>query len=254
MVPNLIDHIIEVEEKLLFAGDFSRGDQKSRQWFTRLYYLARSPFKITWYFDSHAVFAIDKVNQLLQQFDDLDIDVATANSSPHSFSCHNFSILFKWNDRVKLRFQDWILAQLRAGITFDDQGTLQTAMRNGQKYGLRPGELNPKFAAGFLSEVVRVGKSRVRDSKRRFTNVIWGRPYIGHSNEANQCGSLIEDDVSIPTVVTNGGNFHSQDEVESEYKNAVDVQWGKYQDLKVAYKIDPFLNPNAPRPKPVTIP
>ena len=116
MVPNVIDHIIEVEEKLLLAGDFSRGDQKSRQWFTRLYYLARSPFKVTCYFDSHAVFATDKVNQLLQQFDDLDIDVATANSSPHSFSCHNFSILFKWNDRVKLMFQDWILAQLRAGI------------------------------------------------------------------------------------------------------------------------------------------
>ena len=45
-------------QDLLFAGDTdnggqNRGDNLPRQWLTRLYYMAHSPFEITWALDSN---------------------------------------------------------------------------------------------------------------------------------------------------------------------------------------------------------
>mmetsp|Transcript_6514 Transcript_6514/g.10785 ORF Transcript_6514/g.10785 Transcript_6514/m.10785 type:complete len:179 (-) Transcript_6514:695-1231(-) len=43
-VPDIFDHVVRVSDALLFPGLKTRPDGISRQWFTRLYYLAHSPF------------------------------------------------------------------------------------------------------------------------------------------------------------------------------------------------------------------
>ena len=56
MVPSVFDHIIRVRDEMLFTTMSTRSDGVFRQWFTRAFYLAHSPFEITWYTDSSASF------------------------------------------------------------------------------------------------------------------------------------------------------------------------------------------------------
>mmetsp|Transcript_297 Transcript_297/g.493 ORF Transcript_297/g.493 Transcript_297/m.493 type:complete len:377 (-) Transcript_297:112-1242(-) len=185
-VPTVFDHTIEVKNSMLFQGESTRPDGVFRQWFSRIYYLAHSPFEFTWYVDSHAVFVTTELEEAFREFRESSMDIAVPSSNPVSdiVQCHNFALLFRWNDRVKNLFVDWILEQLKKGISYDDQGTLCKALEHGKdKYGVQYAILSPQWALAWLS------LNSVNSSwwNHRTTRVISGKAHLCHSNEGNLC-------------------------------------------------------------------
>ena len=177
-VPDVFDYIIQVSDPFLFKSDSTRSDGIHRQWFTRIYYLAHSPFQITWYVDSHAAFLTKNLERAFREFEASDIDIATANQQPNGFYCHNFAMLYRWNARVKMLFVNWILRQLHRGIGTDDQRPLCHAMAcDGQAYGLKYGAISPNWALAWLS--LKWGKNNGL-WKHRTTRVIQGLPQVCH--------------------------------------------------------------------------
>lgn len=179
-VPTVFDHIIEVEDSMLFQGESKRPDGVFRQWFSRMYYLAHSPFEFTWYVDSHTVFLTTELEQAFQEFKASHIDFAVSSANPTStyIVCHNFALLFRWNERVKNLFVDWILEQLKGGISADDQGTLCRALRHGKnKYGIQYAALSPQWAFSWLS----LKSSNSSLWSYRTTRVISSKTHICHS-------------------------------------------------------------------------
>ncbi|KOO24080.1 hypothetical protein Ctob_003272 [Chrysochromulina tobinii] len=82
---------------LLFAGenDQNRSDKVPRQWLTRLYYLAQSPYHITWALDSN-------------------VNVLTETMYPH-----NFNLVVRWSAPSAALMRDWLLLSMRQ-LTADD--------------------------------------------------------------------------------------------------------------------------------------
>ena len=84
-------HHIVPRTDLLFPGsscpDVCRPDHLPRQWTTRLYYMALSPFEITWAFDSNVyacpgTFAADAISHFLASAERTQLwgyDIAHAN-------------------------------------------------------------------------------------------------------------------------------------------------------------------------------
>lgn len=179
-VPAIFEHLVPVHEAMLFAGQSTRGDGVFRQWFSRIYYLAHSPFEITWYVDSHAVFATTALQAAFEAFANSTFDIAVPSSRPHLFRCHNFALLFRWNWRVKNLFADWIMEQLRAGISADDQAPLCRSLFIGTRYGLNFTAISPQWAFAWLSTDVDAWADRT-------TRVLRGKAHICHSPEANLC-------------------------------------------------------------------
>ena len=104
---------------LLFAGGLNNGDwgdSLPRQWLTRLYYLAHSPFKITWALDSNVyactpgsaqAFLDDALRRELWGY-----DIATANQRDGPMYPHNFNLVYRWSDRTSALLRDWFLLQV----------------------------------------------------------------------------------------------------------------------------------------------
>ena len=185
-VPDVFDHIIKVKDSMLFSGESTRTDGIYRQWFSRIYYLAHSPFEVTWYVDSHAVFVTTELEQAFREFEKLSIDIAVASSNPKSTHvvCHNFALIYRWNNRVKKLFVDWILEQLNQGIATDDQGTLCRALKYGKNgYGIMYAPISPQWAFAWLS----LRPQSPALWRHRTTRVLSGKAHICHSSEGNLC-------------------------------------------------------------------
>ena len=165
--PRIFSHHIRPRNELLFPGspcpDVCRGDQLSRQWTTRLYYMALSPFEITWAFDSGVTqcpgpFAHNAVQRFL---DDAlasslwGFDLGHANQAKGtSIYPHNFNLLYRWTATTSNVFRDWFLIQLRRGITTNDQDPLSLAeVRQKAAGGLRVGQVPTEFAGAFYSPI-----------------------------------------------------------------------------------------------------
>ena len=112
-----IDFQIRPRADLMFAGGLyvDRGDNLPRQWFTRLYYLAHSPFQITWALDSNVyactygsaqAFLDDALARDLWGF-----DIATANQRDGPMYPHNFNLVYRWSPRTSVLMRDWLLLQ-----------------------------------------------------------------------------------------------------------------------------------------------
>eukprot|EP00966_Prymnesium_polylepis_P273723 6323333-Prymnesium_polylepis.2 len=90
---------------LLFAGENvqKRMDKIPRQWLTRLYYLAHSPFYITWALDSnvisctHGSAATFLERALTTALWDFDIAHASQNVLTQTMYPHNFNIVYRWS-------------------------------------------------------------------------------------------------------------------------------------------------------------
>lgn len=188
-VPPIFDFVIPVDDSMLFSAESTRPDGIYRQWFTRIWYLAHSPFEVTWSLDSHAVVPTKTLSSALQEFADSDFDIATANQKNSGFYCHNFSILFRWNDKVQTLFMDWILRQIQRGLSTDDQGPLAQALAC-NTYGLKYGALSPQWSLAFLS--VKWGENR-EFWRHRTTRVLTGAPQICHKDDVCSIQSEHED-------------------------------------------------------------
>mmetsp|Transcript_53619 Transcript_53619/g.116891 ORF Transcript_53619/g.116891 Transcript_53619/m.116891 type:complete len:356 (+) Transcript_53619:87-1154(+) len=159
---SLFSHHIRPREDLLFAGsDCPYGPkncQKNvpRQWLTRLYYMAHSPFVITWALDSNVINCASKgVASFLDAALASNLwgyDIAHPSQAADYMYPHNWNIMYRWNVRVSSMMRDWLLLQLRRGITTDDQATLHAAeLRGRSTNGLRVGQVPNAFAAAFYS-------------------------------------------------------------------------------------------------------
>ena len=60
--------------------------------------------------------------------------------------------MYVWNARTSTLLRDWLLLQLRRGITTDDQATLHLAeLRGAVASGLKVGQMPTAYAAAFIS-------------------------------------------------------------------------------------------------------
>jgi FkbM family methyltransferase len=189
----VFDHVIPVKDSYLFHSESTRSDDGIfRQWFTRIIYLAHSPFQTTWFLDSHARVVTTQLEQAFQQFEQSEFDIAIPSSQPNGFYCHNFAILFKWNHRVRNLFIDWILRQLERGISTDDQGPLCQALGcAGKAYGLKYGAITSSWALAWLSLHADTTDDNHHHWKHRTTRVITGKPHICHSADVCQIATRI---------------------------------------------------------------
>lgn len=134
---SLYDLHLRPRDDLLFPGDTSNGGQNrpdriERQWVTRLYYMAHSPFEITWALDSNVASCTAGA---AQAFLDAALatrlwgfDIAHANQAGGRVMYpHNWNILYRWSPRTSALMRDWLLLQLRRGLAHDDQKTLHVA-------------------------------------------------------------------------------------------------------------------------------
>ena len=159
-------HHIQPRSDLLFRGSacpYEKNATKAkacngmpRQWATRLYYMALSPFVITWALDSNVMSCTPGAASGF-------LDAAASSSPPlwgfdivqanggGGFYPHNWNILYAWNPRTSAMMRDWFMLQLRRGITTDDQSTLFAAEQRGRTHGLRLGQMPTPYAAAFYS-------------------------------------------------------------------------------------------------------
>jgi len=160
---NAFDLHIQPRPDLLFAGDpcpYGREgcnpNQRPRQWATRLYYLAHSPFELTWALDSNIVCcdprAAARFLRTAEQSRLWGFDIATANQAQGELYPHNWNLMVRWSRATSNLMRDWLLLQFRRGLASDDQGTLFAAMqRQRASGGLRVGQVPTPFAAAFYS-------------------------------------------------------------------------------------------------------
>lgn len=189
-VPEIFDHIVPVATSMLFNSQSVRPDGIFRQWFARIFYMAHSPFQTTWHMDSHAKIPSTRLMWALEEFEKSGLDIAVANSQPNGFSCHNFNMVFTWNERVRTLFVDWMLRQLQLGVSLDDQGTLcKSLFCAGEQYGLKYGAVSSNWAFAWLS--LNWGKDRVWWTHRT-TRLISGAPEVCHSGEAALCNAALD--------------------------------------------------------------
>lgn len=160
----LFDLHIRPRPDLLFAGDpcpygpkgCDAKGKRPRQWATRLYYLAHSPYEVTWALDSN-VFCCDaaRAAAFLRNAHATSLwgfDIAHPNQAQTVMYPHNWNILYRWTRATSNTMRDWLLLQFRRGLATDDQGTLFAAeQRQRAAGGLRVGQMPTAFAAAFYS-------------------------------------------------------------------------------------------------------
>ena len=163
---SLFDLHIVPRRDLLFAGEpcpygnagkgCDASKARPRQWATRLYYLAHSPYEITWALDSNVVCCDPKrAAAFLQHAMATQLwgfDIASANQAQDFMYPHNWNIIYRWTRATSNMMRDWLLLQFRRGLATDDQATLFAAeQRQRAAGGLRVGQVPTSFAAAFYS-------------------------------------------------------------------------------------------------------
>ena len=168
--PSIFDIHIKPRRDLLFAGDpcpygpkGCNAKARPRQWAPRLYYLALSPFEVTWALDSNvacchpqlaAAFLHSALRTRMWSF-----DIATANQGVGSMYPHNWNIMYRWTRATSDLMRDWLMLQLRRGLGTDDQGTLFAAeQRQRASGGLRVGQMPTPYAAAYYSAFSKRGQ------------------------------------------------------------------------------------------------
>lgn len=191
----LFDIHILPRKDLLFAGDpcpygankpGCNPNARPRQWMTRLYYLAMSPFEVTWALDSNSACCDPKAaaaflrNALSTRM--WGFDIATASQGHGPLYPHNWNIMYRWTRATSNMVRDWLMLQMRRGLGTDDQATLFAAMqRQRANGGLRVGQVPAPFASAFYS---------VRGSKffPRLTRPITNDVVVFHTGQNTRAG------------------------------------------------------------------
>lgn len=184
---------IEPRPDLLFAGEGRRADKVPRQWLTRLYYLAHSPFHITWALDSNVVSCTPGAAQafldaaLQTELWDHHIASGNQNLKSNTLYPHNWNIVYRWTPQTSSLLRDWLLLQLRQGVATDDQSTLHMAeMRALSQVGaqLKVGVLAPSFGVAFQNII------QTDDRNLRLTALLRGPSHVLHSTNASHCAAV----------------------------------------------------------------
>jgi hypothetical protein len=138
MVPNdgSFTHVFLIPKEVLFAG---------RQWLTRVYSLALTPFELTLAVDSDTLACGDLTEPLMQLLAADSVDLAASGHHPPNVLVDWFPdagvILYRWTPGFRALRVEWLVEQIkleRHSESKDDQGTLQRAVyrmhRSGDRY------------------------------------------------------------------------------------------------------------------------
>ena len=149
---NVFDFVIVVREDLMFDGA-QREPGYSPQWFTRMLYLASSPFSITLSVDGNTGFCMD-IEAQFKALEEYDFVVASATREPCTDDYpHNFILGFTKGDNTSELFRRWIVEQLKHGVPLDDQAPLHQAlmsMAETHSHAFRAGYFETSFAVSFV--------------------------------------------------------------------------------------------------------
>ena len=214
-------HIVPRDD-LVFPGstcpDVCRPDHVARQWTTRLYYMALSPYRITWALDSNTMQcpgerahgAIHRFLLAAERTAMWGVDIAHANllnplhapmgahaaARRNLMSPHCFSLLWKWNGRTSNVFRDWFMLMLRRGVATNDQEPLRYAEVRQQRMGaggLTVGQIPTEFAGSLYTVWPGRGRfyPRISRTVRGFVQIVHAPPvYRGalvHQHGASWC-------------------------------------------------------------------
>ena len=212
----IFDKHIMPRMDLLFPGDTENGGQKRgdnlpRQWLTRLYYIAHSPFELTWALDSNVISCTPGAAQvflqsaLLAKLWGYHIAHASQNVLGSDVSSvmypHNFNIVFQWSVPTSALMREWFLLTLRNGVTSDDQKTLHIAeLRLAFRSGLNVGRIAPPFSAAFYNVLGHSnGSVTLRPDRARVTPVLQGPVHVIHTANRSLC-AIFNKHASSPLV------------------------------------------------------
>ena len=222
---------------LLFVGDLTnsgqfRSDGIARQWLTRLYYLALTPFEVTWALDSNTICctpnSADSFMRAALATKLWGYDMVQASQRDGRLYPHNWNFMYRWTPSTSSLLREWLLLQLRRGVTADDQKTLLVAqmllraasipIRIGQLatplaaafYNVPPrrsllryrglnasgdatGELTPNATDGArqgADDVIRFHELEFRADGARITRVIRGPVHMLHTKDPTMCSKV----------------------------------------------------------------
>ena len=144
MVPKdgAFTHVIQIPKDVVFAG---------RQWLTRVYSLALTPFELTLAVDSDTLACGDLTEPLGQLLDSNSVDLAANGHHPPNVPVDWLPdagvILYRWTPAFRALRVEWLIEQIqqeRRSDLKDDQGTLKRAvyrMRRSEDHYARVGRL-----------------------------------------------------------------------------------------------------------------
>jgi hypothetical protein len=132
----------------------------SRQWLTRLFYLALSPFELTLEIDSTVtVCSTTLVEELEAEWQAKSFDfasqverVSVSQTLKHIVHPHNFALMYFWNSNTIRLLSEWFEIYKDTYNTLDDQKTLSLAIQSPKlAQQIRIAKIKDSFALGFLS-------------------------------------------------------------------------------------------------------
>jgi hypothetical protein len=201
---SIFDKHIMPRMDLLFPGDTdnvgqNRGDNLPRQWLTRLYYLAHSPYLVTWALDSNVISCTPGAahvflqRALANRLWGYHIAHASQNQLSEVMYPHNFNIIYQWREETSALLRDWFLITMRYGVTGDDQKTLHIAeLRHLFRTGLNVGRIAPEYGGAFYNVYSEHGATKLRPDRARVTPVLSGRVHVIHSPNLSLCTAFNE--------------------------------------------------------------
>ena len=156
----IFDTHVVARDDLIFAGADAptAGERGLRQRLTRIYYLAQSPYELTWALDSDALSCTPHAAQafLSDALENRLWDFSIAHASQRlgreeRMYPHSGNIVFRWREETSALLRDWFMLQLRQGVASDDEKSLHLAeLRLSRRYGtskFKIGRITPELGA-----------------------------------------------------------------------------------------------------------
>jgi hypothetical protein len=163
----------------------------SRQWLTRLFYLALSPFELTLEIDSTVtVCSTTLVEELEAERQAKGFDfasqverVSVSQTLKHVVHPHNFALMYFWNPNTIRLLSEWFEIYKDTYNTLDDQKTLSLAIQSPKlAEHVRIAKIKDNFALGFLSP----SSCSPPGSKVRCTRAFAGNVAMFHSYDGKR--------------------------------------------------------------------
>ena len=191
---------------MLFAGNAQQEpglEGKLTQRLTRLYYLAHSPYELTWALDPDVVsctphvaanFLQEALEHKLWGFHMVQTSASLSKMDPLTSN-----LVFLWREETSALLRDWFMLQLREGVDADDRKALHFAeqrmiMKRGRKN--HNGQLIPELSAQFVA----LGNGT------RATPLLRGAVHVIHSPDPSMCDVFNEHATQARVLVSSASH------------------------------------------------
>ena len=129
------DYVLPIPRKLVVGGSMNRGDGFSRQWFTRILTMARLPFSLSVFMDSHATVCSVHFQRMLLKMAAVNTFDIAFNPTVCGGPPHNWLLVLRDTNVTRALMSQWILEQ-STNIMGDDQHTLGWAIDILRRHGV----------------------------------------------------------------------------------------------------------------------